>query len=99
MNEPRPRITSARPFDIASSVEKRWNTRTGSSVLSTVTAEPSRMRLVREAIAASTTSGAEIGEVGAMVLADAEGVEAELVRQHRLVDDLAQDPGVRLERR
>ncbi len=27
MNEPRPRITSARPFEMASSVEKRWKTR------------------------------------------------------------------------
>ena len=59
MNEPRPRMTSARPFEIASSVEKRWNTRTGSSELSTVTADPRWMRSVREAMAASTTSGAD----------------------------------------
>ena len=59
VNEPRPRMTSARPFDAASSVANRWTTRTGSSELSTVTAEPRRMRLVRPAIAASTTSGAE----------------------------------------
>ena len=52
-------MTSARPFEIASMVEKRWNTRIGSSDDSTVTAEPSRMRLVRLAIAASTISGAE----------------------------------------
>ncbi len=44
---------------MASTVEKRWNTRIGSSEDSTVTAEPSRMRLVRAAMAASTTSGAE----------------------------------------
>ena len=62
MNEPRPRITSARPFEIALSVENRWNTRTGSSVLSTVTAEPRQIREVRPAIAASTTSGAEIAK-------------------------------------
>ena len=37
------------------------------------------------------------GEVGAMVLADAEGVEPELVGEHRLIDDVAQDAGVRLE--
>jgi hypothetical protein len=55
-------MTSARPFDRASTVEKRWNTRTGSSVLSTVTAEPSRIRLVRAAMAASTTSGAEMAK-------------------------------------
>ena len=57
MKEPRPSITSARPLDRASRVENRWNTRIGSSDDSTVTAEPSRMRLVRLAIAASTISG------------------------------------------
>ena len=50
-------MTSARPFDSASKVEKRWNTRIGSSDESTVTAEPSLMRFVRAAIAASTISG------------------------------------------
>ena len=55
-------MTSARPFEMALSVEKRWKTRTGSSVLSTVTADPSRMRSVLPAIAASTTSGAEIAK-------------------------------------
>src|ERR1044072_2972809 len=59
MKEPRPRMTSARPFEIASMVEKRWNTRIGSSDDSTVTAEPSRMRLVRLWVPASTISGAE----------------------------------------
>jgi hypothetical protein len=53
-------MTSARPFDNASTVAKRWNTRTGSSELSTVTPEASRMREVREAIPASTVSGVEI---------------------------------------
>ena len=38
----RPRITSARPLDSASRVEKRWKTRTGSSVLRTVTAVRAR---------------------------------------------------------
>ena len=59
MNEPLPRITSARPSETASSVEKRWKTRTGSSELRTVTAEPSRILRVCPATAASTTSGAE----------------------------------------
>ena len=59
MNEPRPSTTSARPDDTASSVAKRSNTRTGSSDESTVTAVPSRMRSVREAMAASTISGAD----------------------------------------
>ena len=57
MNEPRPRMTSARPLEMASSVEKRWKTRMGSSDDSTVTADPSLMRVVRAAIAASTISG------------------------------------------
>ncbi len=60
MNDPRPRMTSARPFETASSVAKRWNTRTGSSELRTVTADPRRMREVVAAMAASATSGEEI---------------------------------------
>ena len=40
VNDPRPTITSARPFDSAFSVENRWYTRIGSSELSTVTADP-----------------------------------------------------------
>ena len=52
-------MTSARPLEAAFSVEKRWNTRTGSSELSTVTAEPRRMRLVALAMEASTISGEE----------------------------------------
>jgi len=60
MNEPRPRITSARPLEIASIVEKRWNTRMGSSELSTVTADPTWIRSVCAAMAVSTTSGVEI---------------------------------------
>jgi hypothetical protein len=55
-------MTSARPWLTASTVEKRWKTRIGSSELSTVTALPRWMRLVRAAIAASTTSGAEIAK-------------------------------------
>ncbi|MCY1244058.1 hypothetical protein D9M72_571110 [compost metagenome] len=59
MKDPRPSMTSARPLEMASTVEKRWKTRMGSSELSTVTADPSRMRLVRAAAAARNTSGAE----------------------------------------
>jgi hypothetical protein len=59
MNDPRPAMISARPPDSRSSVAKSWNTRTGSSELSTVTALVSRMRSVRDAAAASTTAGAE----------------------------------------
>ena len=82
MNEPRPRITSARPFDSASTVAKRWNTRTGSSELSTVTPDPRRMRAVRVAIPASTVSGVEIEYSGRWCSPSGDGVDAELVGQH-----------------
>jgi hypothetical protein len=52
-------MTWARPWDSASTVAKRWNTRTGSSELSTVTPEASLMCLVRVAMPASTVSGVE----------------------------------------
>ena len=64
MNEPRPSITSARPLESASTVAKRWKTRTGSSELSTVTPEARWMRSVCVAIPASTVSGAEIANSG-----------------------------------
>ncbi|CAH0270048.1 hypothetical protein SRABI128_03369 [Microbacterium sp. Bi128] len=57
MNDPRPRITSARPFETASRVANRSYTRTGSSDESTVTAVPRWMFDVRAAAAASTISG------------------------------------------
>ena len=98
MNDPRPRITSARPPERPSSVAKRWNTRTGSSELSTVTAEPRWMRSVRPAIAPSTTSGAETANSCAVVLADAEEVEAEPVGEHRLLDHVPQHLRVRQRR-
>ena len=62
MLEPRPRMTSARPPEIACNVEYRWNTRTGSSELSTVTADPRWIFDVRPAIAPSTTSAADNGK-------------------------------------
>ncbi len=42
------------------------------------------MRLVRPAIAASTISGDETGEIRAVMLADADEIDADLVGQHRL---------------
>jgi hypothetical protein len=58
-------MTSARPFEIALSVEKRWKTRTGSSDLSTVTADTEHdPRRSAGEIAASTTSGAETAKSG-----------------------------------
>ena len=98
MNDPRPRITSARPFEIALSVEKRWNTRTGSSVLSTVTAEPSRIRRVRRGDRREHHLRRRDREVAPVVLADAERVEAELIGEHGLVHDVAQHARLRLQR-
>ena len=89
-------MISARPPETASRVEKRWYTRTGSSVLRTVTAVPSRMRLVRDAIAPRRTSGALIREVGTVVLADAEKVDADPIGQLGLGDDVTEDLGLRL---
>ena len=60
MNDPRPRMTSARPADTASSVANRSYTRTGSSLDSTVTAVPRWIFSVRAAAAASTISGLEM---------------------------------------
>lgn len=59
MYEPRPAMTSARPPEIRSRVAKSWKTRTGSAVLSTVTALVSRMVRVRAAAAARIGAGAE----------------------------------------
>ena len=57
-------MISARPPESRSSVAKAWNTRTGSSEPSTVTALLSRMRWVRAAAAARTTAGAEDAKSG-----------------------------------
>ena len=84
MKEPRPRITSARPLESASTVANRWNTRTGSSEDSTVTPEASRMRFVAVAMPASTVSGLEIAYSGSVVLAQRDNVDTDLVGQDRL---------------
>ena len=93
MNEPRPAMISARPPESRSRVENCWNTRTGSSELSTVTALLSRMREVRSAAAASVIDGRRDGEVGPVVLADREDVEADLVGEPRLFDQVAEADG------
>ena len=95
MNEPRPRITSARPFEAALSVEKRWNTRIGSSEDSTVTAEPRWMRLVRAGDRRQHDFGRGYGEVRPVMLAKPDEVDADLVGEHRLLDHVADDLGVR----
>ena len=91
MNEPRPAMISARPPESRSSVAKSWKTRTGSSELSTVTALVSRMRFVRAA-ARQRDGRRGDGEVGTVVLADAEDVEAELVGQLDLLEQVAHPP-------
>ena len=90
MNEPRPAMISARPPDSRSSVAKSWKTRTGSSELRTVTA-------LRQADARGARrgrgehdGGRRDGEVGAVVLADAEDVEADLVGELDLLEEVAQ---------
>ena len=54
-----------------------------------MTALESRIRSVRTAAAASATAGEEIEEVGAVVLADREHVEPELVGELGLLHQLA----------
>ena len=90
MNEPRPAMISARPFERRSSVAKSWNTRTGSSELSTVTALVRRMCLVRAAPAASTTAGDDDDVVGTVMLADAEHVEPELIGELDLLEQIGE---------
>ena len=46
------------------------------------------MRLVRSAAAASTTAGADDGKFRAMVLANAEHIEANLIGQLDLLDEV-----------
>ena len=95
MKEPRPAMISALPPESRSSVENSWNTRTGSSELSTLTALVSRMRAVRSAAAAKHDRGRRDREVGPVVLADAEDVQAHLVGQLDLLHQVAQAPGGR----
>ena len=92
MNEPRPAMISARPPDRRSSVANSWKTRTGSSELMTLTALVSRMRFVRCRRGREDDGGSAHGEVGPVVLADAEDVEAHLVREDDLLDEIAQAP-------
>ena len=91
MNEPRPAMISARPPDSRSSVANSWKTRTGSSELSTVTALVSRMSLRALGRRGEHDGRRRDGEVGAVVLPDAEDVEPHLVGEL--------DSSIRLRRR
>ena len=67
-----------------------WNTRTGSSELSTVTALVSRMRSgARRGGGEHHRRGGD-GEVGPVVLADAEHVQADLVGELDLLQEVGQ---------
>ena len=84
MNEPRPRMTSARPFETR--VERREALEHAHRV---VGAEHRHRRAEVDALGAAGDRGEHDlgrrdGEVVAVVLADAEEVEAELVGQHGL---------------
>ena len=83
-------MISARPPDSRSSVAKSWKTRTGSSELSTVTALVSRMRSRARGRRGEHDRGRGDREVGAVVLADAEDVEADLVGELDLLEQVAQ---------
>ena len=90
MNEPRPAMISARPPESRSSVAKSWKTRTGSSELRTVTALVRRMRLGPRRRGGQDDRRRGDDEVGAVMLADAEDVEADLVGELDLLDQVAQ---------
>ncbi len=99
MNEPRPAMISARPPESRSSVLKSWKTRTGSSELSTETALVSRIDRVRGRGGAEDDGGRRDGEVGPVVLADAEDVEPDLVGELDLLEQVPEPlPGAQLGR-
>ena len=96
VKEPRPTMISARPLETASSVGEALETREpGSSELSTVTAEPRRMRSVRRRDGGKDHLGGRDGKIGAMVFTDAEEVEPEAVGEDALLDDVADHLGGR----
>ena len=93
MNEPRPAMISARPFESRSTVAKSWNTRTGSSELITETAlvEPDPFRA--RGRGRKHDRRRRNDEVRAVVLTDAEDVEPEPVRELDLLHQVAHPPG------
>ena len=90
MNEPRPAMISARPPESRSSVAKSWKTRTG-----IVGAEDADRAGQPDALRARRGRGEHDGrrgdgEVGPVVLADAEDVEPDLVGELDLLEQVAQ---------
>ena len=82
-------MISARPPESASTWANSWKTRTGSSEDSTVTALERRMFCVRTAIGGQGDGGRGDREVRAVVLADGEHVEPELVGEDGLLEQVA----------
>ena len=93
MKEPRPTMISARPPERRSTVENSWKTRIGSSELRTVTALVSRMRRRPGGRGREHDGRRRDREVGPMVLAHSEDVEADFVGELDLLDELAQAAG------
>src|SRR3954454_19038190 len=99
--EPRPATASMRPGAIAAAVASCWNTRSGSSVDSTVTVVPSAMRSVDAAAAGPRDVGGGSGSGGherrrggqrhraGVVLAEAEEVEPDLLGELHGFEDVA----------
>ena len=90
MKEPRPAMISARPLDSRSSVANCWNTRTGSSDESTVTALVSLMLLRAFGRRGKDHRRRRGGVVGPVMLAEPEHVEPDLVGKLDLLDQVAQ---------
>ena len=88
MNEPRPAMISARPPESRSSVAKSWNTRTGSSELSTRDGARQADALGPRGAGGEHDRGRGDREVGAVVLADAEHVEPDLVGELDLLEQV-----------
>ena len=93
MNEPRPTMISARPSLSRSTVANCSKTRTGSSELSTFTALVRRIRSGAHGGRAEDDRRRRDREVRAMVLADPEDVEPDLVGELDLLDQVAQPLG------
>ena len=86
-------MISARPFESRSTVANSSKTRTGSSELSTLTALVSLMRLVARRGRGKGHGRCGDDEVGAVVLADPEDVEADLLGERDLLEELAHARG------
>src|SRR4051794_13683876 len=89
MKEPRPAMISARPPESRSRVAKSWKTRTGSSELITETA---LVRRTLGSLGRRRQRHRRRGdrEVRPVVLADLEDIEADLVGELDLLDQVAQ---------